>query len=569
MDSLNLPKLSPSSKAKLKKAEDERKRKFEALEKIDSMSLNTEDSLRSICRKVASEYSEFNEDQLRNKYFRWKDSGKKSHGNMRFDPDDENAFASLLVTMTTLYGSFRKAEFIEAVKAIKGLDPDIDLWKWLDGFLYRFKDVITVGKGKALKKERASIDKVDEVEEFCEVVLGLLDSIPFIDDLIFNFDESTLRVSQDDLSSSRLFLKGDHKRHTLWSQYWEHCAICPFVSTKGWIPLVVIMLPLKDKDKAKKVWVPPPSWNLRGNPEIFYVFTETGRMTNDAFKVILEEFTRIMDRLHPGRVKLLYMDRSCHMERSTIFEALDHMIHCVYFPPNTTHFLQTLDDLVFGNFKKVLLNKMEKQVVAHALKGEAQYLRLLAAAPEAFKIAATPQVIKKAWKNVGLFVPGVKPNGFDVESIMRNARRNSAQVEATNVPTTLQLGARYLLDQVRPPETENDVRLVEGRWKTNQIYTSWQMYDEEAKLLLEKEKREEEKLWKTTIAKVDAEIRKFEAMKKKSTAAANTCKSCKKKFDHKDGWMGCESCESFWMCSRCYQRDSSMMETHEDECCDD
>ena len=80
-----------------------------------------------------------------------------------------------------------------------------------------------------------------------------------------------------------------------------------------------------------------------------------------------------------------------------------HGVVCQMLPPNSSHFLQPLDNVVFATLKNqagTIYNDTKAAFDAMQLR----YPRLLErAAAAAFDVAFKPSLIKAAWKNVGIW----------------------------------------------------------------------------------------------------------------------------------------------------------------------
>lgn len=94
-----------------------------------------------------------------------------------------------------------------------------------------------------------------------------------------------------------------------------------------------------------------------------------------------------------------------HKDVDPIILAKKNFVHLLFLPPNTSHFLQPLDDLVFARYKTHLA-KLARQLLL-ALKGtttkQSPALIITAVTSAAEKVAFSPDAIKLSFKNCGMW----------------------------------------------------------------------------------------------------------------------------------------------------------------------
>ncbi len=105
-------------------------------------------------------------------------------------------------------------------------------------------------------------------------------------------------------------------------------------------------------------------------------------------------------------VATLFTDNlSFHRDVDPIVTAKENLVQLVFLPPNTSHFLQPLDDLVFARYKSHLA-RLARELLS-AISGEgtkrtaAEIITAVTAAAE--KIAFKPEVTQESFKNCGLW----------------------------------------------------------------------------------------------------------------------------------------------------------------------
>ncbi len=94
-----------------------------------------------------------------------------------------------------------------------------------------------------------------------------------------------------------------------------------------------------------------------------------------------------------------------HKDLDPILKAKEDFVYLLFLPPNTSHFLQPLDDLVFARYKAHLARLARELLLALKTTGikrtPAEIITAVTAAAE--KIAFDPQVIRDSFKNCGLW----------------------------------------------------------------------------------------------------------------------------------------------------------------------
>jgi hypothetical protein len=123
-------------------------------------------------------------------------------------------------------------------------------------------------------------------------------------------------------------------------------------------------------------------------------------------------FEREYHLIHPGLDCIVFMD-NCAVHRDDLLDLTDLQnnlildLACkgvwVYFlPPNTTAWLQPLDDVCFGNLKRVLGEERERVCFEAALYRNADGKLDLQGCYTSEEQAFTPGVIKRSWVNTGM-----------------------------------------------------------------------------------------------------------------------------------------------------------------------
>ena len=195
---------------------------------------------------------------------------------------------------------------------------------------------------------------------------------------------------------------------------------------------------------------------------------------------------------------------------------LEHGVHLWSLAANASHFLQPLDDLCFGNFKKHTYRNHSMAVFNRAAHGEELSHLLLDAAYDAEISAFTPAVISAAFKNTGL-AP------FDPAIIRKNLMLNTGKFEADSRVAGCRAAASSVLEESRSAGKKN--RSKETITGTAVVLKN-NVYSPQA-LLREAEARRRE------LAAIE---KSKQDEKTKKTCRAESCDSV-----HRDGsgWLVC------------------------------
>lgn len=176
-----------------------------------------------------------------------------------------------------------------------------------------------------------------------------------------------------------------------------------------------------------------PHLKLRKSVRAFrtiYCFTPTGFINGEVFEEIMEVFAGTWGNLHPGLKCLLYCDNLPIHRNSEVLRKFQQILDMQYLPPNTSHFTQPLDDLVFAIYKSQLRRLADKlrNALRHTEETMTPTQILTAVTTEAENLAFRPDKIKKSFRNTGIFP-------WNPEVILDNAKLNVGR--ASKVLVTL------------------------------------------------------------------------------------------------------------------------------------
>ena len=144
-----------------------------------------------------------------------------------------------------------------------------------------------------------------------------------------------------------------------------------------------------------------------------------GKCSSACFKTFCEEW-RIR---YPGLDVFVFGDQlGTHVQYDLTKSALAMGVHMWPLPSNTSHFLQTLDHLVFATFKKMIAKETYAAVVCATFSGQDLDKILFGIVLDIELSAFTPRIIRAAFRNTGL-------HPWNPAMIVKLAQENAGVIE--------------------------------------------------------------------------------------------------------------------------------------------
>ncbi len=228
--------------------------------------------------------------------------------------------------------------------------------------------------------------------------------------------------------------------------------------------------------------------------QVYYAFTEHGRMTNELWKNIMERFLEVIRLRDPGLEQVLYLDRlGSHLQPDVAAQCLAQQLWTVWFPPDTSEFLQPEDAYQFGAFHHEL-NLAGERFQLSALAKETRPHEIVLQFLQPALLRATAAGVVRA----GFAETGIWP--FEPDKILQNANVFlSAADVAEGLPPVSPIVAEataatlQVLEGQRPPKRNRHLRATVQR---SSLYLTETLLDadrqrreEAARLELEKQER--------------------------------------------------------------------------------
>jgi rubrerythrin len=511
----------------------------------------------------------------------------KSHGNQILTDSQEAILVGVLEAFSLKHTPLSKTLFLKMVKTEYNLPADWLGKHWYKGFLDRHKDKLQQGVVKAIKEERVAPSVLTDTKKFISIADKYLTEYHFSDKVIINADETRLTIKGNVFINEYIESTKKEKLTHKGPNSSQSASVVVFEAANGQVILSVYILPAifkEDNMSNISISLYHMQYVKRGDWERFYMFTDTGYLDTESWKVIIKYYNSLTQRLWPGVHNLLLLDKlSIHMQADLVKQCLENGVHTLFFPANTSHFIQPLDNVMFTNFKKVFYKEVADWMSKSVLHHKKLITALIAVAPVAELKAFTPTVIKSSFSNTGIYP-------WNSKLILQHATLNNVEEKESVKNSTLSVAdearkaAMLVLEETMP---EKKVKQLKVRVTKNQLYTSQDLIDWDEKRQLEvkqvqeekeqkKRKRDEKKQQREeqqTLKREEREEKrlkriekKVEVLKKKEhKKVVNTCRVCAVVWKGSKKWMGCEWCQEWWLCQDCFRTTNEMVE-HEKLC---
>jgi hypothetical protein len=349
--------------------------------------------------------------------------------------------------------------------------------------------------------------------------------VPISAEHLINCDETLLTVKNKGLGTNRVV--GDSNRGTVGGKLPAVGSALKFVNAAGRTILTVYVL--KCSATGKATYTLRDAGRLRGHTrghgQIRFAFNETGRMNGSLWANVVKCLCEVLEREAPGVTNLLLCDNvSCHHDLGALEYGHQHNLEFLFLPPNSTHFMQPLDDTLYASFKNVIAQEFNTaQVTAHLQKGGTNAKSVvLQVVHYAFTKAFTPANVKKSWANTGLYP-------FDKALILKRALANVEPSPETAQRKTAKVAydacSDMLSDRTKEKHTAGSEAVeADGSYETNYLYDGREIQELGQKRKADAEAAEaakEAKKAQIAAKKVaDAEAKEARAAKAKEAKAA-------------------------------------------------
>lgn len=265
---------------------------------------------------------------------------------------------------------------------------------------------LVVARAKPITKKRIDAAKYDEVDAYCDILEAEMARVPYIAESVFNLDETTVEYRSN--NTYGIFMGGMPKKNKLTKNTDKRLTLLTFIRATGERFLSIFLVQSGDDDsegffEVELAEVRLPQRATKKSPILFYK-SRTGKLNQDTFAAVMKRFSAMVKIRGIERSLYLFCDQcSSHTNLHTIREMFEKHISICFFPSDTSHFLQPLDDVPFAVFKSRFDKIFQDFASTAAIKNLNAFTSFTFAAIQAEKQSFTPPVIRRGFENTGIF----------------------------------------------------------------------------------------------------------------------------------------------------------------------
>jgi hypothetical protein len=174
---------------------------------------------------------------------------------------------------------------------------------------------------------------------------------------LLNFDEIALWCDRS--SEKRVFMTSNRQPNIRATHHLLSVKVLAFVVANGTRFLTVVIVKGKGSEKDGFIEPEQATPRLPATPrtatDMCYFRCRSGNLTQHSFGLIMDRFIEEWRAQNPGLHAWIFGDQfSPHLNLFTMRKMLENNLHMWFFPANTSHFLQPLDDVPFARIKGVV-----------------------------------------------------------------------------------------------------------------------------------------------------------------------------------------------------------------------
>jgi hypothetical protein len=216
-----------------------------------------------------------------------------------------------------------------------------------------------ITKEKSMPKNRIQEESIEDVNSFIKNYQEIQEQFPVNPDHLINADETLLRGAKDSCSIRRIEAQAKSGGSVAVD---PKCigSLTPFVSASGIVWLVVFCLKLPKTSENKEmlnIWIPAEQKQKRSENSplsTLLLGSSSGLLNSYLWDIAVKRLIEIVCNCSSTPTKeiiLLTDNLGIHRQPSSICDALLHDLYQIYFPLNCLHFIQPLDNILFGGLK--------------------------------------------------------------------------------------------------------------------------------------------------------------------------------------------------------------------------
>jgi len=411
-------------------------------------------------------------------------------------------------------------------------------------FLKRHIKLLQLKEGKLTSPTRCTKTMVEKTEAFIAMMNKIMETNSINNNNMVVFDETVIGDNGKLLKVIGERRKSDGgNNHVVQTRESILGSYIPFSMVDGTTPFRVFIFKSKKPKKGEicvQVMAPSKEKGLRGEPHRLFFASESGYISIEIFKYIMDEFAKWWTSTRPGlRCYLISDNLAIHTNNDVVEDAKRRGIEMINIMAGSSHWFQVHDQLPFATLKKkfaALKNDFLPWMPSKEKDRRAFYVSLFFKAEmKTFKSS----VVKNSFKDVGLrpWIPDV---------IYQASLEHSSTVsqDQTNILVDKVLDAVERLDRemlAKRDRIMSEMKCVAATFMKKPAKKKCRREDVSKKIVGNKKKSCCPRRRKNTSVPIEPPKKRRRVTKKRS----KTCgaKGCQKTHFWSKKWVFCPKCK--------------------------
>ena len=342
-----------------------------------------------------------------------------------FTDEEEEALADVCVMYARQGTPFTVPHFIQIASYFAGRYKKEEFFSefFARSFIKRHEEVLCYQDGILTSPTRMSDKMLQMTDEFNTMMNTAMKTNRMNKNNIVVFDETIIgdSVKLQKVIGERRDSDGGNIHVVLTREYALGCYI-PFSMVDGSTPFRVFILKVRRRDICEgyvESWAPDEEIGLRGQLYRLFFASETGCLTIEIFKCIMEKYAKWWATVNPGLACYMISDNlSIHRNREVVKIAKDNGIELLNIMPGSSHWFQVHDQLPFAVLKKKLADLKNEFLAWIPPSREERRALFMALFFKAETIAFRSDIVQESFEEVGLWP-------WNPEKILQAAREHS------------------------------------------------------------------------------------------------------------------------------------------------
>lgn len=533
------------------------------------------DAYESIKKKVASGLSKrasfrqvvvemqlnITPEALGNKFNRMMKANGRIRKNMLFTASEEEELVGILEAFSIINRPLTNSLFINHVRTLRPNHPLWDPKSWSRRFFQRHADRLSIKTIHGIKNERLSSNLLSETLNFVEYFDLFVKNNNIENKCIFNADETRFSFGMDKYSFKAIEYTGKHYNSSISNSNYKAATYIPFHTFEK-LYFSFLIIPLETNGKSEFLIKKAKYLRSDGSP-VYYMFTQTGWLSTEAWDCILKTFCREIRIQIPTKPIILLLDNlNIHTNIGCIKLCNAEKITSIYFPKHSTHYLQPSDSTFFAALKKYLCKKFHEKTITIASSKRSICLDLVQYI-QGIEEIITKKVLQDSWSKTGI-VP------FNKQKIIDNVKSNCGEPKMQKESISSTNSRNFTVSVLNDSLSLNQATRISVKPLTNQIYSG-----EDLIKLMESNsiKKSSKRPRNNNIEGVNS-IEHVEKVKRKKISnreKISKCSNCQKMIQveakkRNNTYEVCGYCHKYNMCKNCFNKVPELMILHEENC---